>query len=66
MLAAVGQAKADPLSSPGFSGPLAANPKPMSFDAGPLGQVHVTGQISGHVIRENCCQRVAPSSSEAS
>jgi hypothetical protein len=47
MLAAVGQAKADPLSSPGFSGPLAANPNPTSFDAGPLGQVHVTGQVSG-------------------
>lgn len=47
MLAAVGQAKADPLSSPGFSGPLVANPNPTSFDAGPLGQVHVTGQLTG-------------------
>jgi hypothetical protein len=47
MLGAVSHAKADPLSSPGFSGPLAANANPMSFDAGPLGQVYVTGQVSG-------------------
>ena len=47
MFAAVGQAKADPLSSPGFNGPLAANPSPTTFDAGPFGEVYVTGQLTG-------------------
>lgn len=36
-----------PLPVPAMSGPLAANPKPTSFDAGPLGTVYVTGVASG-------------------
>jgi len=39
-------AHADPLTSPTFTGPLAPNANPMSFDAGPLGTVFVTGQFS--------------------
>jgi hypothetical protein len=46
-VATVGQAKADPLTSPGFSGPLAPNPDPVSFDGGPFGQVYITGQVTG-------------------
>src|SRR6266581_3413975 len=36
-----------PLPVPAMSGPLAANPKPTSFDAGPVGNVYVTGVASG-------------------
>lgn len=46
-LLAAGPAYAEALAAPAMSGPLAANPDPMAFDAGPLGQVSVTGQISG-------------------
>lgn len=38
---------ADPVSSPSFSGPLAPNAKPLTVDAGPFGEVTVTGQVSG-------------------
>ena len=38
---------AGPLSTPGFSGSLSPNASPASFDAGPLGQVFVSGQVSG-------------------
>lgn len=40
-------ALADALSTPSLSGPLAANPNPMNFDAGPLGKIYVTGVVSG-------------------
>lgn len=40
-------ANADPVSAPSFAGPLVANPGPVVIDAGPLGQVSVTGQVSG-------------------
>lgn len=40
-------AYADPVPYPGMNGPLAANPKPAAFDAGPLGTVNVTGVLSG-------------------
>src|SRR5882724_2964475 len=36
-----------PLPVPAMSGPLAGNPKPMSFDAGPVGNIYVTGVASG-------------------
>lgn len=35
-----------PVLLPAMSGPLAANVKPTSFDAGPLGNVYVTGVVS--------------------
>ncbi len=34
-------------SMPSMVGPLTANPNPMTIDAGPLGQVFVTGVVSG-------------------
>lgn len=40
-------ANADPVAAPSFSGPLAPNPQPVAIDAGPLGQLTVTGQVSG-------------------
>ena len=35
------------MTTPAMAGPLAANPKPLSFDAGLLGPVYVTGVFSG-------------------
>lgn len=42
-----GAAHADPLPAPSFSGPLAPNPEPVTIDAGPLGPISVSGQLSG-------------------
>ncbi|HEX4079850.1 MAG TPA: outer membrane beta-barrel protein [Rhizomicrobium sp.] len=42
-----GGAQATALSTPSMSGPLAANPNPISFDAGPLGKIYVGGDVSG-------------------
>lgn len=36
-----------PMTTPGMTGPLSANPKPTSIDAGPLGEIYVTGAVSG-------------------
>jgi hypothetical protein len=48
MLAAGGgTAYADALATPAMSASLAANPSPISFDAGPLGNIYVSGAISG-------------------
>src|SRR5438445_668615 len=44
---ATGSANAAALSTPAMSGPLAANPNPISFDAGPLGSIYVGGTVSG-------------------
>jgi Putative beta-barrel porin-2, OmpL-like. bbp2 len=41
------QAAATALTTPLMAGPLAANPNPMSFDAGAFGPVYVTGGVSG-------------------
>ncbi len=38
---------ADPVPYPGMTGPLSANPNPTTLDAGPLGEVKVTGVVSG-------------------
>jgi hypothetical protein len=38
---------ADALSTPSLSGPLTANPNPISFDAGPLGNIYIGGIASG-------------------
>ena len=35
------------MSAPAMSYPLAANPKPVSFDFGPLGTAYVTGALTG-------------------
>jgi hypothetical protein len=40
-------AAAGPLSTPAMSGPLSANPNPLSVDAGPLGKVYVGGALTG-------------------
>jgi hypothetical protein len=40
-------AAADPMSTPPITAPLAANPEPASFNAGPFGVVNVTGVVSG-------------------
>lgn len=46
-----------PTLLPAMSGPLAANAKPNSYDAGPLGNVYVTGIVSGFAQWQN---NVAP------
>ena len=46
MLLAASSAHADALSTPSLTGPLAANPNPLSFDSG-FGTIYVTGAISG-------------------
>lgn len=38
------------MQTPSMAGPLAANPKPTGFNAGPLGTVYVTGAVSGLVL----------------
>lgn len=47
LLAAFGPCHADALSTPSLSGPLAGNPNPFAFDAGPLGKIYVGGIASG-------------------
>nr|WP_295108369.1 outer membrane beta-barrel protein [uncultured Caulobacter sp.] len=46
-LASAGSASAQAMTMPSMSWPLAANPKPSAIDAGPFGNVYVTGAISG-------------------
>lgn len=43
----VRNANAAALNTPAMSGPLAANPNPISLDAGPLGPIYVDGILSG-------------------
>jgi len=47
LLTAAPPCLADALSTPSLSGPLAGNPNPISFDAGPLGNIYVGGIASG-------------------
>ncbi len=35
------------MTTPALAGPLAANPNPASFDAGPVGKIYATGVVSG-------------------
>ena len=42
-----------PMSQPSMVGPLAANPNPLRFNAGPLGDVYVTGVASGFAQLQN-------------
>jgi len=47
LILAAGAAHADALPTPSMAGPLAANASPTSFDAGPVGNIYVTGAVSG-------------------
>ena len=38
---------------PSMTGPLVTNPKPMSYDVGPLGPVYITGVASGYAQWQN-------------
>ena len=38
---------APPALLPAMAGPLAANPKPASYDLGPIGKIYITGAVSG-------------------
>lgn len=42
-----GAAHADPVPAPSFAGPLVPNPDALSVNAGPFGEVLVSGQVSG-------------------
>ena len=42
-----GSALADPVATPPISPPLAANPEPATFAAGPFGNIKVTGVLTG-------------------
>lgn len=46
-MGAAGVAQADPLGAPAMSASLSANASPTKVDAGPLGEVYVTGALSG-------------------
>ena len=46
LLAAV-PALADPMKMPAMTAPLAANPNPSRVDAGPLGEIYITGAVTG-------------------
>ena len=52
-LLTAGQAFAEPLASPSFGGPLKPNPNPIRFDAGPLGDLYITGQLTGIGIAQS-------------
>lgn len=52
-LFAAGAAHADALSTPSMAGPLAANASPAKFDAGPLGDIYVTGVVSGLALYQS-------------
>jgi hypothetical protein len=41
------------MTTPALTGPLAANPDPINFDAGPLGPVYFTGVVSGLGLWQN-------------
>jgi hypothetical protein len=41
------------MTTPAMNGPLVANPNPISFDAGPLGPVYMTGAVSGLGLWQN-------------
>jgi Putative beta-barrel porin-2, OmpL-like. bbp2 len=38
---------ADPMTTPAMSGPITANPAPLSVDAGPAGKIYITGALTG-------------------
>src|SRR5215475_12985949 len=52
---AAGEKPATPtgMTTPVMPGPLVTNPNPISFDAGPLGPVYLTGAITGLGLWQN-------------
>lgn len=44
---------AEPLASPSIASTLPSNPNPYALEAGPLGKVHVSGQLTGLGIWQN-------------
>ena len=46
-------AYADALSTPAMSGPLMANPDPIRFDASALGDIYVSGMLSGFALSQS-------------
>ena len=52
---AAGEKPATPmaLTTPPLTGPLAGNPNPINFDAGPLGPVYLTAIVSGLALWQN-------------
>ena len=46
-------APAAPALMQGMNFPLSNNPNPLSFEAGPLGKVYVSGALSGIVLTQN-------------
>jgi hypothetical protein len=55
-------AYADPLSSPGTSGPLSNNPAPISFDSR-FGPIYVSGQLTGLAFLQSNPQHAFPGDS---
>lgn len=53
LVGAPGLALADPLTTPAMSASLSANPNPTKIDAGPLGQIYVTGAVSAIGYAQN-------------
>ncbi|HXZ68636.1 MAG TPA: outer membrane beta-barrel protein [Alphaproteobacteria bacterium] len=54
LLIMTGFAKADPMSMPAMSGPLAANANPLALDLqDPLGKIYVTGALTGLGLYQN-------------
>lgn len=52
---AAGEKPAAPtaLTTPPLTGPLAANPEPINFDAGPLGPVYLSGVVTPLYLWQN-------------
>jgi Putative beta-barrel porin-2, OmpL-like. bbp2 len=42
-----------PPTTPGMTGPLLVNPKPLNVDGGPLGKVYITGAVTGVGLWQN-------------
>ncbi|MFZ1988235.1 MAG: outer membrane beta-barrel protein [Alphaproteobacteria bacterium] len=53
LLASTGMVKADPMSTPAMSGPLAANANPLALDLEPVGKIYVTGAVSGLALYQD-------------
>src|ERR1700756_2560083 len=46
-LSGAAAAHADALATPALGATLSANPNPVNFEAGPLGKIYVSGQVTG-------------------
>lgn len=63
-LFAAGTAQADALPAPALSGPLAANPDPMSFESG-YGKIYVTGAVSALGYYQSNAQHASPGDAQS-